>query len=98
MDSDETGPFNIGSEEMVSINTLVEIVSSIAKKNITIKHVDGPLGVRGRIFNNRLIKEKLDWDYSMSFQKVLKKRKVDIKAYIILIKTLVILNGSPRGV
>ena len=73
MDSDETGPFNIGSEEMVSINTLVEIVSSIAKKNITIKHVDGPLGVRGRNSDNRLIKEKLDWDYSMSLEEGLEK-------------------------
>ena len=73
MDSDETGPFNIGSEEMVSINTLVEMVSTIAKKNITIKHIDGPLGVRGRNSDNRLIKEKLDWDYSMSLEEGLEK-------------------------
>ena len=66
--SDETGPFNIGSEEMVSINELVDIVADVAGKNIKIKHIDGPLGVRGRNSDNKLIKEKLNWDYSMSLK------------------------------
>ena len=65
--SDETGPFNIGSEEMVSINELVDIVADVAGKNIKIKHIDGPLGVRGRNSDNKLIK-KLNWDYSMSLK------------------------------
>jgi nucleoside-diphosphate-sugar epimerase len=60
------GPVNIGSEEMVTINSLVKIVATIAKKNIEIKHIPGPLGVRGRNSDNSLIREKLDWDYSMS--------------------------------
>jgi len=55
------GPVNIGSEEMVSINHLAEMVMGIAGKKIRLKHIDGPLGVRGRNSDNRLIREKLDW-------------------------------------
>jgi GDP-D-mannose 3', 5'-epimerase len=61
MDSDFTGPVNIGSEEMVSINELAEMVMDIAGKKVRIKHIKGPLGVRGRTSNNRLIKKKLGW-------------------------------------
>jgi len=62
------GPVNIGSEEMVSINTLADTAAKIAGKAITKKHIDGPLGVRGRNSNNDLIREKLQWDYSMSLE------------------------------
>ncbi len=61
MNVDFTGPLNIGSEEMVSIDQLVEMVSKIAGKRLTIKHTPGPTGVRGRNSDNRLIREKLDW-------------------------------------
>jgi nucleoside-diphosphate-sugar epimerase len=61
MDSDFMGPVNIGSEEMVTINQLAEMVMEIAGKKIRIKHIDGPLGVRGRKSDNRLIWEKLGW-------------------------------------
>lgn len=61
MRSDFTGPVNIGSEEMVTINQLVEIVSKVAGKKIHIKHIPGPLGVRGRKSDNKLIQEKLNW-------------------------------------
>lgn len=61
MDSDFIGPVNIGSEEMVSINELVEMIMDIAGKQLTIKHISGPLGVRGRNSDNRLIKEKIGW-------------------------------------
>lgn len=61
MDSEFTGPVNIGSDEMVSINQLVSMVAGIAGKNIRIKHIEGPTGVRGRNSDNRLIKEKLSW-------------------------------------
>lgn len=63
--SDWTVPVNIGSEEMVTINQLAEIIMNIAGKNLSIKHVPGPLGVRGRNSDNRLIKEKLGWVPSM---------------------------------
>ena len=57
MKSDFIGPVNIGSEEMVTINKLVEIVMDIAGKKLYIKHIPGPLGVRGRNSDNKLIKE-----------------------------------------
>jgi len=56
LDSDFIGPVNIGSEEMVPINQLAEIVMDIAGKTLTIKHIPGPLGVRGRSSDNRLIR------------------------------------------
>lgn len=65
MESDFLGPVNIGSEEMVTINKLVEIASGIESKKIEINHIPGPLGVRGRNSNNDLIRAKLGWDYSM---------------------------------
>ncbi|MEE9118769.1 MAG: NAD-dependent epimerase/dehydratase family protein, partial [Calditrichia bacterium] len=62
MDSDFTGPVNIGSDEMITINGLAEIIMDIAgKEKLTIKHIDGPMGVRGRTSDNRLIHEKLGW-------------------------------------
>lgn len=61
MDSDFTGPVNIGSSEMVSINQLAEMVMKIAGKKLTINHIKGPLGVRGRTSDNRLIQKKLGW-------------------------------------
>lgn len=61
MNSDFTGPVNIGSEEMVTINQLAQMIMQIAGKNLSIKHIPGPLGVRGRNSDNRLIKEKLGW-------------------------------------
>jgi nucleoside-diphosphate-sugar epimerase len=62
------GPVNIGSEEMVTINQLADIAAKVADKKITKKHIDGPLGVRGRNSNNDLIREKLQWDYSMTLE------------------------------
>jgi GDP-D-mannose 3', 5'-epimerase len=71
--SDFMGPVNIGSEEMVSINTLADTASRVSGKSITKKHIDGPLGVRGRNSNNNLIREKLQWDYSMSLEEGIRK-------------------------
>lgn len=59
--SDFEGPVNIGSEEMVSINQLAQIVIDISGKNLTINNIPGPLGVRGRNSDNRLIQERLGW-------------------------------------
>jgi len=61
MDSDFIGPVNIGSEEIVTINQLAEMVMEIAGKKLNIKHTDGPLGVRGRNSDNKLIKQRLGW-------------------------------------
>ena len=71
--SDFTGPVNIGSEEMVSINGLVDIAAKAADKKVEKKHIEGPLGVRGRNSNNDLIKEKLDWNYTMTLEEGIKK-------------------------
>src|SRR5271166_150146 len=62
MDSDFMGPVNIGSEEMVTVNRLVEMVMEVAGKKLRIRHVPGPLGVRGRNSDNRLINAKLGWE------------------------------------
>lgn len=61
MESDFTGPVNIGSEEMVTINQLAELVMDVAGKKLNIHHIKGPLGVRGRNSDNKLIFEKLGW-------------------------------------
>lgn len=61
MRSDKTGPYNIGSEEMVSINQLTDLVMGIAGKKLILNHIEGPLGVRGRNSDNRLIKQELNW-------------------------------------
>lgn len=62
MDSDFKGPVNIGSEEMVTINQMAEMIMRIAGKRLTVRHVPGPLGVRGRNSDNHLIREKLGWE------------------------------------
>ena len=73
MDSDFMGPVNIGSEEMVTINELVDTAARVAEKEVTKIHIDGPLGVRGRNSNNDLIREKLDWDYTMTLEEGIKQ-------------------------
>jgi len=62
--SNWAGPVNIGSDEMVSINELVHSIAKIANKNISIRHIDGPLGVRGRNSDNRLFQKQLGWSVS----------------------------------
>jgi len=73
VESDFPGPVNIGSEEMVTINQLAEMAMQIGGKKLTIKHVPGPLGVRGRNSDNRLIAEKLGWKPSRSLYEGLEK-------------------------
>jgi GDP-D-mannose 3', 5'-epimerase len=59
--SDFIGPLNIGSDEMVSLNQFAAMIMAIAGSEVSIKHIPGPLGVRGRNSDNRLIREKLNW-------------------------------------
>jgi len=66
--SAHAGPFNIGSDEMVSINQLAEMAMAIAGKRLSLRHVPGPLGVRGRNSDNRLIKSTLGWAPDKSLQ------------------------------
>ncbi len=72
MRSDWAGPVNIGSEEMITINQLAGMIMEIAGKRLTIKHIPGPQGVRGRNSDNRLIREKLDWAPSIPLKEGLK--------------------------
>jgi GDP-D-mannose 3', 5'-epimerase len=71
--SNFSGPVNIGSDEMVSINGLVDMVCEIAGKKLEKEHIPGPLGVRGRNSDNRLIAEKLHWRPSRPLREGLEK-------------------------
>jgi GDP-D-mannose 3', 5'-epimerase len=73
MDSEFTGPVNIGSEEMITINALAEMAISISGKRLVLKHIPGPLGVRGRNSDNHLILEKLGWQPSEPLASGMKK-------------------------
>jgi nucleoside-diphosphate-sugar epimerase len=73
MESGFPGPVNIGSEEMVTINELAGLVMDIAGRNLRIRHIAGPLGVRGRNSDNRLIEERLGWKPSESLRAGLEK-------------------------
>jgi len=68
MRSDWSGPVNIGSDEMIAINDLAKMVIEISEKSISIKNIDGPVGVRGRNSDNKLINEKLGWRPSESLK------------------------------
>jgi len=61
MRSDFSGPVNIGSEEMVTIDGLARMIMKAAEKQLAIRHVAGPTGVRGRNSDNRLILDRLNW-------------------------------------
>ena len=73
MRSHFTGPVNIGSEEMVSINRLAEMIMEVAGKRLSVEHVPGPQGVRGRNSDNALIAEKLGWQPSQPLIEGLRK-------------------------
>lgn len=73
MESDFPGPVNIGSDEMITINGLTQAVIQIAGKNLSLRHIKGPLGVRGRNSNNQLIQRKLGWRPSRPLAEGLEK-------------------------
>jgi nucleoside-diphosphate-sugar epimerase len=73
MESDFTGPVNVGSEEMISINDFAKMVIDISGKKISIKNITGPTGVRGRNSDNHLIKEKLNWQPSLPLRAGMEK-------------------------
>ena len=69
MNSNFTGPVNIGSDEMVTLNELAQLTAQIAGiSELAINHIPGPLGVRGRNSDNKLIREKLGWAPSQKLQ------------------------------
>jgi len=87
MDSGFTGPVNVGSEEMVTINQLAAMIAEIAGKKLTIRHIPGPLGVRGRNSDNRLIREKLHWSPSRPLREGLEKTYSWVSAQVEAMKS-----------
>lgn len=79
MQSDFKGPVNIGSDQMISINGLAQMVMGIADKQVSIKHIPGPLGVRGRTSDNELIKDMLGWAPSRPLSEGIEKTYLWIK-------------------
>ena len=73
MESDWSGPVNIGSEDMVSINKLADIVKDISGKELKTLNIPGPTGVRGRNSDNKLIEEKLHWKPELTLKEGLSK-------------------------
>ena len=105
MDSDFIGPVNIGSEEMVTINQLAEMAMSIAGKKLKIKHIPGPLGVRGRNSDNKLIKKEINWSPSEPLRSGLEKTFGWINANVIAkdinalwVKRLKSANSDPNSI
>lgn len=68
MESDFSGPVNIGSAEMISIQDFTKLVIELSGKNLTIENIDGPIGVAGRNSDNTLIQEKLGWAPSLTLR------------------------------
>jgi nucleoside-diphosphate-sugar epimerase len=66
--SNFSGPYNIGSEEMISINDFALLIAKVAQKSVIINNIVGPTGVRGRCSDNRLIKEELNWEPSVNLE------------------------------
>lgn len=81
--SDKTGPYNIGSDEMVTISGLVDMVSDLAGKPVGKRYVPGPTGVRGRNSDNRLIEAELGWRPSEPLRDGLAKTYQWIEAQVI---------------
>ena len=73
MNSDFTGPVNIGSEEMISINDFAQMAIDISGKKLKINNITGPTGVRGRNSDNKLLFEKLQWAPSLPLIDGMKK-------------------------
>jgi nucleoside-diphosphate-sugar epimerase len=92
--SDWTGPVNIGSDEMVTINALAEMAMRIAGKRLTIQHIPGPLGVRGRNSDNALIEKKLGWRPTAPLEDGMRKTYEWIAAEVAKTQRLA---SDPRG-
>ena len=81
MNSDFTGPVNIGSDEMVTINQLVDLACSYENKKLKKIHIDGPIGVKGRNSDNNLIYDKLGWKPTKKLTEGLEKTYFWIKTF-----------------
>lgn len=107
MNSNYTEPFNLGSEEMISMNDMAKLVMGFENKQLVIQHISGPEGVRGRNSDNTLIKEKIGWAPNISLKDgihrlylwmrdVIEKEKalgIDIRQYA---TSKIVANRSPE--
>ena len=99
MESDFAGPANIGSDEMVTIDQLTRLIMQIAGKNLSVRHIVGPVGVRGRNSDNRLIEQKLGWRPSTPLREGLEKTYVWIQKQVVnekRVDTLIVARGAAR--
>ncbi len=80
MNCEFQGPLNIGSERSISINQLVQIAATFEGKRISIRHIPGPLGVRGRNSNNDLLRKSIDFDFKQSLEEGLEQTYYWIKS------------------
>jgi nucleoside-diphosphate-sugar epimerase len=89
MESNFSGPVNIGSDEMISINDLAKMVINISKKSLKIINIEGPTGVRGRNSDNDLIQKKLNWKPSQPLHEGIEKTYRWISSQVPKSKTIV---------
>lgn len=82
MASDFKDPINIGSEEMISMNDMATLIMGFEHKNLTIRHIPGPEGVRGRNSDNTLIKKVLGWAPSIHLKEGLHRTYQWIKTEV----------------
>lgn len=73
MKSDIDFPINLGSEEMISINELTQLIINISRKNLTIQNIDGPRGVMGRNSDNTLLRKHLGWEPTTKLERGIKQ-------------------------
>lgn len=73
MDSAFTGPVNIGSEEMIAINDFAKMAIQISGKDLSIRNIKGPVGVRGRNSDNHLLRQKLNWEPTLPLLEGMRK-------------------------
>jgi GDP-D-mannose 3',5'-epimerase len=97
MRSNVCEPLNIGSDEMVSINQLASLIAKVADKKVRLKHIPGPLGVRGRNSDNRLIEARLGWRPSQRLVKGIEKTYSWVAIQVALMKQKIGTPELPRG-
>ncbi len=82
------GPVNIGSEEMVTINLMAQMIMEIARKTLRLEHISGPLGVRGRNSDNKLIRSELHWKPSLPLRDGLSKTYAWIETQVLTAQSI----------
>jgi nucleoside-diphosphate-sugar epimerase len=96
MNSSFRGPVNIGSEEMVTINQMAQMIMDIAGTKLRIKHVPGPQGVRGRNSDNKLIRQELGWASTASLRDGLAKTYPWIESQVRAASNSVVAGAAVR--